>query len=70
MKHTKFITLTVGMFFALSSFGNISEDPLKIVQKSILEDPLMEQVSRMAHHTVSTGLNAGDGYVISTLLYK
>lgn len=62
MKHTKFITLTVGMFFALSSFGNTSEDPLKIVQKSILEDPLMEQVSRMAHHTVSTGLNAGDGY--------
>lgn len=50
------------MFFALSSFGNTSEDPLKIVQKSILEDPLMEQVSRMAHHTVSTGLNAGDGY--------
>lgn len=48
--------------FALSSFGNTSEDPLKIVQKSILEDPLMEQVSRMAHHTVSTGLNAGDGY--------
>ena len=43
MKHTKFITLTVGMFFALSSFGNTSEDPLKIVQKSILEDPLMEQ---------------------------
>lgn len=42
MKHTKFITLTVGMFFALSSFGNTSEDPLKIVQKSILEDPLME----------------------------
>ena len=62
MKHTKFITLTVGMFFALSSFGNTSEDPLKIVQKSILEDPLMEQVSRIAHHTVSTGLNAGDGY--------
>ena len=46
MKHTKFITLTVGMFFALSSFGNTSEDPLKIVQKSILEDPLI----------------AGDGY--------
>lgn len=75
MKHTKFITLTVGMFFALSSFGNTSEDPLKIVQKSILEDPLMEQVSRMAHHTVSTVLMLGMdtvkyGYVISTLLYK
>ena len=31
-------------------------------KKNILEDPLMDQVHRMAYKTVSTGLNAGDGY--------
>lgn len=62
MIHTRFISLALGMLFALPSSGNTPEDPLKTVQKSILEDPLMEQVTRMAHQTVSTGLNAGDGY--------
>ena len=62
MIHTRFISLALGMLLALPSSGNTPEDPLKTVQKSILEDPLMEQVTRMAHQTVSTGLNAGDGY--------
>ena len=42
--------------------GNEKEAELRIVQKNILEDPLMDQVHRMAYKTVSTGLNAGDGY--------
>ena len=34
----------------------------RILQKSILEDGMMDQVSDMARKTVATGLNAGDGY--------
>lgn len=48
MIHTRFISLALGMLLALPSSGNTPEDPLKTVQKSILEDPLMEQVTRMA----------------------
>ena len=38
------------------------ESDLRIVRKSILEDPLMDRVFEMAHETVAGGLNAGDGY--------
>lgn len=55
-------TLGLGVLCSIASVNASSEKELKIVQKNILEDPLMEEVSRMAHKTVSTGLNAGDGY--------
>lgn len=37
-------------------------DGLRIVQKQILENRTMDEVNRMAHQIVSSGLNAGDGY--------
>lgn len=42
--------------------GSEKEAELRIIQKNILEDPLMEQVHRMAYKTISTGLNISDGY--------
>lgn len=38
------------------------EADLRLVQKSILEDSMMDRVYEMAHETVAGGLNAGDGY--------
>lgn len=58
----RFSALGLGILCSLTSMYAYSEDELRIVQKNILEDPLMEEVNLMAHKTVSTGLNAGDGY--------
>lgn len=58
----RFSALGLGILCSLTSMYAYSEDELRIVQKNILEDPLMEEVDLMAHKTVSTGLNAGDGY--------
>ena len=41
---------------------SFAQSDLRIVRKSILEDPLMDRVFEMAHETVAGGLNAGDGY--------
>lgn len=58
----RFSALGLSILCSLTSMYAYSEDELRIVQKNILEDPLMEEVDLMAHKTVSTGLNAGDGY--------
>lgn len=38
---------------------SFAQTDLRIVRKSILEDPLMDRVFEMAHETVAGGLNAG-----------
>ena len=55
-----FLTATLGCLTA-SAWAN-EEDDLRIVQKQILENRPIDEVNRMAHQIVSSGLNAGDGY--------
>ena len=55
-----FLTATLGCLTA-SAWAN-EEDDLRIVQKQILENRTIDEVNRMAHQIVSSGLNAGDGY--------
>ena len=58
----KISVIGIGILCSILSMNANSRNELRIVQKNILENPLFEEVSRMARKTVSTGLNAGDGY--------
>ena len=57
----KFILPLMAALLGTAAFAK-GESDLRIVRKSILEDPLMDRVFEMAHETVAGGLNAGDGY--------
>lgn len=61
-KTGKFLFAAALGFLSLTTNAGNDEHTLRIIQKRILEDNTMKEVNRMAHETVSTGLNAGDGY--------
>lgn len=61
-KTGKFLFAAALGFLSLTTNAGNDEHTLRIIQKRIVEDNTMKEVNRMAHETVSTGLNAGDGY--------
>ena len=59
----------IGLFFFAAVLGcqqvlawENDDKELRIVQKEILENQTMDEVTHMALQTISSGLNAGDGY--------
>lgn len=59
MKHVFCLALC---FLASFTLASEKKDEMRIVQKKILENTMMDEVQEMAHKIVATGFNAGDGY--------